>query len=617
MNAKVQNESRRPTRQMSARLATRWGWLPLILALLSGFSWLISLPGTNPREMTDLGLLSVLPGWYFLALLMLTGSFMLAVFTQPGRRWLLMLHLGLLIVYLHATPSLIYGTLRYSWAWKHVGMVDYIQRHGAVDPSEPILNAYHNWPGFFALNTLLTEAAGLTSALPYAAWATLFFNLLFLGALLLVYRSLTPDPRLGWMAVWFFFVSNWVGQDYFSPQTFAYFLYLVLVGVLLRWFRFSRSPAFLRSGFLARLRPSGWMYARIQQAAMVPKPALPPQRVVLMALVVLIVVVITFSHQLTPVIVFGALLLLVAFQQVWTKRLPVLAFVLMAAWIWFMASGFVGENLRSLLGNLGDVEGNVTKNLIDLNRASPGMVVVSYVGRVVSLLVMVLAMLGFLWRLRGGWLDLSALLLMGAPFFMLVANSYGGEVLFRIYFFALPFMAFYIACLFYPRPHTSVSWITPVAATAVSVLVMTGLLFGYYGKEKQYFFTPEEVAAATFLYENGEPGALIVEGTRNYPSLFRNYERYTYVPIAREPEEGRERIMADPAGVLESWMRNPEYARGYLLLTRSMMAEIDTVGEMPTGSLQAIGQALLASERFEVLYENHDAVIFGLREQSP
>jgi len=38
-----------------------------------------------------------------------------------------------LIAILHATPSLLYGTLRYSWAWKHVGVVDFFMRHAGGD----------------------------------------------------------------------------------------------------------------------------------------------------------------------------------------------------------------------------------------------------------------------------------------------------------------------------------------------------------------------------------------------------------------------------------------------------------------------------------------------------
>ena len=47
--------------------------------------------------------------------------------------------------------------------------------------------------------------------------------------MLLIFRALTDDRRLVWLAVWVYTCANWVGQDYFSPQAFSYFMYLTLI----------------------------------------------------------------------------------------------------------------------------------------------------------------------------------------------------------------------------------------------------------------------------------------------------------------------------------------------------------------------------------------------------
>src|SRR5581483_9348838 len=103
-----------------------------------------------------------------------------------------------LIAFVHATPTLVYGTLRYSWAWKHVGIVDYIARHGGIDPAIRFLSVYHNWPGFFALNALMGKVAGLPDVLTIAVWGPVIFNVLFLGALLFLFTGLTRDRRVIW-----------------------------------------------------------------------------------------------------------------------------------------------------------------------------------------------------------------------------------------------------------------------------------------------------------------------------------------------------------------------------------------------------------------------------------
>ena len=104
---------------------------------------------------------------------------------------------------------------------------------------------------------------------------------------------------------------------------------------------------------------------------------------------------------------------------------------------------------------------------------------------------------------------------------------------------------------------------------------MAGFVVAYYGKDHQFYFTPDEVEAAEYLYNNAPPGSLLIEGSRNYPSQHRNYEFFTYVPIAWEPVETRQAILQDPAGVLTEWMRSDEYTASYIIITRSQKAEND------------------------------------------
>ena len=207
--------------------------------------WAAALHSTAPLgSMTDYGLLSVLPATFWTALALLTISFFWTVRQPNSSRLLIVAHVVLLVLIVHATPALLYGTLRYSWAWKHVGITEYITAHQHVNlhlQSNPELVAYQDWPGFFAFNALLTNGARLLSPLSYASWFPAVSQMLSLGPLLLIFRHFTKDRRLVWTAVWLFYLGNWVGQDYYSPQAFAYFLYLAVIAVCLR--RLFRSPA--------------------------------------------------------------------------------------------------------------------------------------------------------------------------------------------------------------------------------------------------------------------------------------------------------------------------------------------------------------------------------------
>src|SRR5207244_11753971 len=71
----------------------------------------------------------------------------------------------------------------------------------------------------------------------FVDWTPVFFNLIYLGPLYIIFTSATTDKRLVWLGLWFFFLTKWVDQDHFSPQAFDFFLYLVIIAILLKWFK--------------------------------------------------------------------------------------------------------------------------------------------------------------------------------------------------------------------------------------------------------------------------------------------------------------------------------------------------------------------------------------------
>lgn len=588
---------------------------PVFLTLFAGLLWTLSALTIDPGAMTDLGLVSVLPLPSYAALLVLIVSFSLTIHQRKPNVPILLWHTVLLIFFIHGTPVLLHGTLRYSWAWKHVGIIDYILRHGSVNQTIETLGAYHNWPGFFALNALITEVTGLKSPLSYAPWAHVFFNLLYLGTLPFVLRSFTSDRRLIWLGVWFFFLTNWVGQDYFSPQAITYFLYLVVIGVCLRWFQAERpSKPTTEGGPIGRWARS-FSSSLVKGPAPVDTPATPTppwQRAAFVALVSLLLAAIASSHQLTPFMMIIALAVLVLFRRINARILPVLMIVLTVSWLFHVATPFLEKNIDNMTATIGQLLDNVDSNLIDTFRASPGRRLVALMGRGLTVLLWSLAILGGIRRLRNRRWDPAAMLLAFSPFLMLGGNAYGGEILFRVYFFALPFMAFFAAALLLPTPGSGLSWWTKAMTILLSSVLLTGLLFAYLGKERQYNFTQDEVDAARYVYDAAVPGSLLIEGSRNYPSQFRNYEYFTYVPISREPQASRTNVIDHPVETLSRWMRNSNYSEAYLIITRSMKAEVDAVGLLPKGALESIEQALLGSREFRVVFDSRDAKVFSL-----
>jgi len=582
---------------------------------LASWLWLSSLAQIDPLKMTDFGLLSILPPSFYCSLSILTLSFVIAVSRPRLCAWALLCHVILLILIIHATPPLLYTTIRYSWAWKHVGMVDYITRNSTVDPFISNMAAYHNWPGFFALSAMLVEQLGLKDAIPIALWSQPLFNLLDFPALMVLFRALTSSRRTAWLALWVFYLTNWVGQDYFAPQALAFFFYLVVIGICLTWFR---SPIGSGDG-AARPRPwlpGRWLAYLCQRAAQIEPPDAPAGMAQLVGLVVILLLCMTAivaSHQLTPFVLTGALAALVALGRCRLTALPLLLGVMTGAWLCFPALPFFAASVvHSLLDSFGALVDNTTSSLHDLSKASYGQSVVARIGRLFTVAVWGLAALGAVTRLCVGRVDLTLAILALLPFGLLVGNSYDGEMLFRVYLFSLPFMACSIAKLLRPMLEWQRRW--SVAGTSLFSAVLTsGLLFAYYGHDHQYYFTPDEVAASAVIYGNARPGSLLVSGSRNFPKLYKNYDSFTFVPLSTEPPESQARVIADPVNELASWLDHPGYAQAFVLITRSQMVMADELGdEMPPGSLQKIEQALRRSPLFKLYYDGRDAHVFML-----
>ncbi len=604
------------------RSALRRHLVPALCLLTALALWTTGLVGgVSWRDMTDVGLVSVLPVVCLLGLAVLVVGFVASLAPAVAPRWW-QAHVAVLILLLHGTPTLLYGTLRYAWAWKHLGIVDYISRNGAVDTTAADLAVYHGWPGFFTLNAMLAESTGVTDLSGVASWWPVLVNLAIVPAVALIARGLSEDRRVVAVTCWVYVLTAWVGQDYFAPQALAFLLYLVLVGIGLRLLGMRRPtvPAATRdllaqgrhggvrrlTGRLGTVVVTGWhrlgrQLSRLWRGWHLHRPVVP-------GVAMLLVVAIASSHQLTPAMVVITFSVLLATGYAGTVWLPIGGVVAAVGWALLFAWPVLVDN-SSEVAAVGRVGSNVAGTLTDLDVVSPGHALVSLVSRGLTVAVAGLAVAGFLraWS-RGRWHG-AALALVVSPVLLIALSAYGDEILFRIYLFGLPASAFLAATLLVSDRGDRMA---ALLVTAVSALLVPAFLLAYLGNERVYAFSPEEVQLATALYDSAPPGSLLVEGTRNYPTQSRRYDTFRYVPIDREEPATRQRIVADPVGELARWLDNPQHTGSYLLLTRSMRNDADVLGTMPAGGLAHIEAELAASPRFTEVARNRDGVVFVL-----
>ncbi|GGZ63328.1 hypothetical protein GCM10010387_65940 [Streptomyces inusitatus] len=568
---------------------------PPVVALVL---WAVAVSLTDVSELSDYGLLAELPAVFWAGLAVLTAGFWFCVRDPArGNRWPLAYTLVLLVME-RATQAAVYPTPLYAWAWKHDAVIEHLLTAGRLQRGEELgdMAVYDQWPGFFAAQAALVRLTGAENALAFMAWWPLISSLLLLAPLLLIYRTFTQDRRLIWTAVWLFYVANWVGQDYFSPQSLAFALYLGVVAVALR---------------------------RAER----PAPGRRSRQLVWFALLVPLIAAIVIAHQLTPVMLavgLAALALMRRYRD-WTLLLALI--VVFLAWNLTASLPFLREAVPDMISSFGKVADNLETGY-GATPTGTGALVVSWTARLLSAGVVLLAAVGVL---RGGKLlrhrARPLLLLAGVPLLMAVANDYGSEMIFRVLMFMLPALCFFAAAALLPparplaaepdgsgapRPATGVWY---AVAPPVVLLTLTALFVpSYAGKDRLSYFPPEEVSLVRGVFEQAPKGSLVVAAHRNYPLAYASYWDVGHYWFLDDAKEHVDKILKDPAGTLARDMSGVTApARGYLLLTRGQIANSEMNGMLTGEELRRIERSVASSPLFEEVGRNSAGAVFRLK----
>jgi hypothetical protein len=188
-----------------------------------------------------------------------------------------------------------------------------------------------------------------------------------------------------------------------------------------------------------------------------------------------------------------------------------------------------------------------------------------------------------------------------------LVQPYGGEVLLRVFLFALPFAAFFVAAALRRAPVGVV--------LGVTLALLGGFLVTRYGNERMDWFSPDEVAAVDRLDALAPPGATLVAWSASLPWQERHYAEHRYRTVTGSDDWARMSQMApgSPAqlAAVERYMR-AQKGGAYLVLTRSQAAEVDLTGLGPRGSVRQVDAGLRRSPAFRALYANRDASVYGL-----
>lgn len=543
---------------------------------------------------TDLGLVAVLPIPFWAGLLLLNIAFVIALrgtSTGPARSPVMLWLLVVLVLVLFGAAAFVTDVPRGEVAFRHLGIADALSRNLKIDPN---IDAYFNWPGFFALLATILGATGL-APVSVALWAPVFNVGLWLVAVAVVTRYLIRDQRRRWLVLWLFCLGNWQDQDYLSPQAFGFFLYLVLVAMVVG--PLAALPARLR-GF----RRSGlaeWWQGRS------PADPSPHHRLGALAVTLLLIVVITASHQLTPFMVVIALTALTLSGRVWTNRLPLIAGVVLMLWLVYPASAYLGGHPP--LADAG-LQTAIQANLLDRTSGTPGHLLVVQVRIGLTVLLWALAAWGAVRDWRRKRLDVRIVLLAVTPLLLFPAQAYGGEMLIRISLFALPFVAMQACSALLPgermtRPSSGLAWALVPAFCLLAVMTVTGR----FGNAQYDVFSDGEMDAVAAVDRLAPPDSAIISAAHPTPWRSQDYLNHRYRTIEDLcPSD----LSATACGPIVYRYAKHNAAGGYLLLMSSAESSLVIQGQTTASSFEELENWLDAQDGVELAYSNNEARVY-------
>ena len=564
-------------------------------------------------DIGTLGLIEALPLGYFACLTVLSLTFLWELLLRPARERAVVLaaQVAGLVVLLHGAPALLEREPRFPTAWLHVGFVSQILDHH-VAPGD--VDARFNWPGFFGAAAAVTGAGGLDNALPFLRWAPVVMVLLYLLPLYVIGDHLTGSSIVTWLGLWLFVLVNWVGQDYFAPQSLAFLLYLTAIAILVTHFREVEPHTRLDGGSPPprhrRLRQMLPPRAQVQLAfdGRRDLQASTRTRSRLVGVLLVIVVALAMTHQLTPIMLTLATGALVLSGRCRLTMFPVVAGLATIVWISIGTTDYWVGHLDIIFGGLGDVRSVVSGSVGERVGGSPGHLLVVRVRLILTAGVWLLMGVAAVRLSLKRKPPLTLFALATAPFVTLV-QSYGSEGVLRVFLFSAPFAALLIAQMIVPA--LMVRWVPELAVVVVLLLVPTFVLTRY-GNETFEQVRGHEVAALRTLYAIAPEGSVLFSPTSQVPWRFQEPVQHKY----RRPDLPDAFVDADPAAVRDPVSSAPRgEGQTYLVLTRSQRLYGHEALGYPPGWFKRLRRQLTPENGYDLIVRNPDAWIYHFERQ--
>lgn len=617
-------------------------WLhPSDLLLLAGFGlWIFGLRHVATTHLGPYGLPPDLPTSFYVGLAVVIVSATCELMRARLSPWRMAAHAVILVFMLFGTAPLVYPVGRYEWLYKTVGVVQYVNAHGQLNRN---IDIYQNWPGFFAFAAWFDKVAGVSSPLYYAKWAQVVFELAAIPLLYLIYSALFLSVRQRWTAILLYSASNWIGQDYFSPQAFSTVLGLGLMAIVMRWLYATPSPI-QRSPRSSPTRQRSGIEMLMSLSRESRDQRFTPRATAVLAILV-IFWVITFTHQLTPYMLAEQLAALAAVRLIRPRWLPLALAGIAIAYL-IPRYSFVSSHY-GLTRSLGNFFANLRPPSFSAPNVSGPQQFIQRCTEVLSAGIWVLAGLGAWLNRRSGRPTLGLLLLAYSPVLVLILGSYGSEGILRVYLFSLPWSAALAATVLSPQgsnglvvlPSRFVGIASTLYRRCLSIAEIPGLpkvgarpgllripltlglaltLFfpSFFGDDAFNYMTKAEVDVTTSFWLHAQPGHVLVAIDRAPIADTWRYNLFPVKPIFGSAlSQSSRRVTPDIAAQLAQEERAYRNEPVYFMMTTSMVMYNDAYGITKAANFAILMNSLRRSTAWTLLLHRADVVVYELPPQ--
>ncbi|MCO8271404.1 hypothetical protein M1L60_12440 [Actinoplanes sp. TRM 88003] len=576
-----------------------FGAVPFITLVLGVGLWALALTQLNPDDVGLYGFSAALGVPFIVGAVLLFIGFAVELFGR-ARPLVLVAHLIVVPIIMQATVPLLDGTIEYAWTYKHIGVVDLINANSSLISGSDI---YQQWPGFFSAVAMLSNVSAV-DGLSFAAWSSLTFALITSLMVAALLRQFTKDRRIIALAVLLFQACMWVDIGYFSPQAMVFALMLAFWVIVTRWLI---GPPVLKAepkGRIGRLR--AWavqgMPQRVETDARTRRFAAFGAAGLFAAIVV--------SHQLTPVLMMVPLF---ALTILGILRPKVFLVGLVAIMLIFFVPRLGSVNSQYSLFSF-DLLSNASGNSASWN--TPEQEFSATVSRVLAIGLWLAALVAvFLTRKRLGRVLVPALIGF-LPMVTLVAGNYGGEAIYRVFAFSMPFVGLLIGVLWAGKGRRGVP--AMLASGVLLAMLMLAGLQGLQGQLMVHQVRATDIEAAQYFYANAEPGSGLILVAPNFPTkLEANYGEFNKGHVSVDIS-----LIGDPLFTgninggrlpdIETYIRAMNYPTNYLVVSDAMDDYTDYFGTADDNAMQSLNTALRGSANWQVFYNGPGVTIYKL-----